>query len=206
MLQVGNGMTLLEDRAHFGAWVISSSPLILGFDLSDDATLSRLWPVIANPEAIAINQAWAGNPGMLVRNTSASNGDLIEVWAKPLGGGRLALFLLNMASTATSTARTANMARRTLRESMAEQGSVSVPLQILVDWGPSGWTNASARSIRLRDVWQRRDLQSAIRAGVLTTDAFGPHDSRLYLLAPSAEPAPMAVLPPVATSSSTGGG
>merc|ERR1719262_1932585 len=56
-----------EDRSHFGAWVITSSPLILGYDLNDEATTDKIWEIISNKEAIAINQAWAGHPGRLVK-------------------------------------------------------------------------------------------------------------------------------------------
>eukprot|EP01052_Picozoa_sp_SAG31_P025121 SAG31_NODE_2184_length_6244_cov_3.004882_3_plen_224_part_00 len=57
---------LLWNRAHFGAWAISSSPLVLGADLSNTTLLKQILPIIGNPEAIEINQAWHGHPGMLV--------------------------------------------------------------------------------------------------------------------------------------------
>lgn len=66
--QVGNLANPTEDRSHFGAWVIVSAPLILGFQLTDEATMDRVWPVVSNTEAIAISQTWAGHPGRLVTN------------------------------------------------------------------------------------------------------------------------------------------
>ena len=33
-----------------GLWVISSSPLILGFDMLDNAKMTRVWPIITNTE------------------------------------------------------------------------------------------------------------------------------------------------------------
>jgi len=72
MLEVGNGMTYSEDQAHFGLWVITSSPLILGFDMLDNAKMTRVWPIITNTEAIAINQAWFGSPGQLLMSRDAS--------------------------------------------------------------------------------------------------------------------------------------
>lgn len=53
------------NRAHFGAWCIVSAPLILGLELTDDK-LEPILDVIGNQEAIAVNQQWAGHPGMLV--------------------------------------------------------------------------------------------------------------------------------------------
>ena len=79
MLQVGNvlaadGKTLDVpwNRAHFGAWCVVSSPLILSLDL-DSPALPLVVPFITNPEAIAVNQAWAGNPGMLLLSRDPKN-------------------------------------------------------------------------------------------------------------------------------------
>jgi hypothetical protein len=57
---------LVEDRLNFGLHVITSSPLILSFNVSNDALVAALWGIIANTEAIQINQQWAGSPGRLV--------------------------------------------------------------------------------------------------------------------------------------------
>lgn len=67
MLEVGRLASFEENRAHFGLWAITSSPLILGFDLDDDNTMDSVWAIIANPEAIAVNQNWAGHPGILAK-------------------------------------------------------------------------------------------------------------------------------------------
>ena len=48
------------------AGCITSSPLILGMELTD-AKLDPVMDIITNPEAIAINQAWDGHPGMMVK-------------------------------------------------------------------------------------------------------------------------------------------
>ena len=71
MLEVGRvtepapGTFYAWNRAHFGAWSVVSAPLILGLRLGD-ADLAPILDVIANREAIAVNQAWAGHPGGLV--------------------------------------------------------------------------------------------------------------------------------------------
>lgn len=54
------------NRAHFGAWCVVSAPLILGMDLTKQDAVAAVIDVIANEEAIAVNQAWAGHPGGLV--------------------------------------------------------------------------------------------------------------------------------------------
>lgn len=73
MMEVGRMASRAEDRTHFGAWVITSSPLILGYDLNDDSITDKIWDFISNKEAIAINQNWAGHPGRLVRNWNPKN-------------------------------------------------------------------------------------------------------------------------------------
>ena len=76
MLEVGRvieplkGAFLSWNRAHFGAWCVTSAPLILGLALTDEK-LSPVLEVVTNEEAIAINQAWAGHPGMLVESVYA---------------------------------------------------------------------------------------------------------------------------------------
>ena len=55
------------NRAHFGAWCVISAPLILGLDITNEAQLTPILPIITNAEAIAVNQQWAGHPGRLVR-------------------------------------------------------------------------------------------------------------------------------------------
>ena len=53
-------------RAHFGAWLINSSPLILSFDLTDLRKVNLTWDFITNREALKINTDWAGQAGRLV--------------------------------------------------------------------------------------------------------------------------------------------
>ena len=48
MLEVGNLANATEDRSHFAAWVVVSSPLILSFNLSDASRMDRVWPFISN--------------------------------------------------------------------------------------------------------------------------------------------------------------
>lgn len=69
---MGNLATFEEDRAHFGAWCVVSSPLILGHDLADNETNAKIWPIITNKAAISVSQSFAQgdrmHPGGLVRS------------------------------------------------------------------------------------------------------------------------------------------
>lgn len=53
-------------RTHFAAFCIISSPLVLSIHPSDE-NVNDLLDIIGNKQAMAINQAWAGHPGGLVR-------------------------------------------------------------------------------------------------------------------------------------------
>ena len=66
-MQTGNGWERIEeDRTNFGALAITSSPLILGMDVTNAKALARVWHMLTNREAIAINQMWAGSPGRMI--------------------------------------------------------------------------------------------------------------------------------------------
>ncbi len=156
MLEVGRLASFVEDRSHFGAWCIISSPLILGHDLRDANVTARVWPIIANTEAIAINQAWAGHPGKLVRSWCIGCGllqaeGLMQLWMKPLADGQAAAFVLNVGCVANCTAT----------------------IDIAADLGLHGG------GFRVRDVWAHADLGLS-SAPTFPTDSIAAHDSRLY--------------------------
>ena len=54
---LNGGMTKDENRVHFGAWCIMSSPMILAYNLSQPARRELVWDIITNKEAIQVNQA-----------------------------------------------------------------------------------------------------------------------------------------------------
>lgn len=91
MLEVGNGMSVNEDRAHFTLWCLMAAPLLLGNDLTTmtDETLA----IITNKAVIALDQDRLGVQGLRFRR----NGD-IEYWFKPLQNGDWAFCILNRGS------------------------------------------------------------------------------------------------------------
>jgi alpha-galactosidase len=98
MLEVGNGsLTEDENRAHFSMWCILAAPLILGNDPSGMSSVIK--DIVANKEAIAINQDSLGLQGARIKKT----GDQ-EAWVKPLQNGDKAVALFNRgAANATMT-------------------------------------------------------------------------------------------------------
>jgi alpha-galactosidase len=92
MLEVGNGMTVAEDRAHFSMWCMLAAPLILGNDVRNMSQETK--DIILNKEVIAIDQDSLGVQGL--KFTSV---DGLDIWFKPLYGGDWAFCILNRTTT-----------------------------------------------------------------------------------------------------------
>jgi alpha-galactosidase len=92
MLEVGNGMTEAEDRAHFSIWAMLASPLIAGNDLRTMNENTR--KILTNKDIIAINQDKLGVQALKF----IDEGD-IEVWVKALANNEWAFMFLNRADS-----------------------------------------------------------------------------------------------------------
>ncbi len=88
MLEVGNGMSVNEDRAHFSMWCMLAAPLIAGNDLRNMS--KETLEILTNKEAVAVNQDSLGIQGF-----KYSEKDSIEIWFKPLVKGDWAMCTLN---------------------------------------------------------------------------------------------------------------
>jgi len=88
MLEVGNGMTNNEDRAHFSMWSILAAPLIAGNDLTTMSQETK--DILTNKEVIAVDQDSLGIEGF-----KYSSNDSVELWFKPLEKGNWAMCFLN---------------------------------------------------------------------------------------------------------------
>ncbi|MFT4198366.1 MAG: glycoside hydrolase family 27 protein [Pseudoxanthomonas sp.] len=127
MLEVGNGgMSDDEYRTHMSLWALSAAPLLLGNDLR--AMSAQTLRTLLDREVIAIDQDPLGRQGRAVRKDGA-----IEVWARPLADGSVALGLFNRDERAREVAFSA-----------ADAGLAATPA-------------------RIRDVWARRELPASTR-------------------------------------------
>lgn len=88
MLEVGNGMSENEDRAHFTMWCMMASPLILGNDLRSMSQATR--DIIMNREMIAVDQDKLGVQGWHCFDRGA-----LQFWLKPLVDDAWALTIFN---------------------------------------------------------------------------------------------------------------
>jgi alpha-galactosidase len=99
MLETGNGMTLTEDRTEITLWAAMAAPLIVGTDLvhATPETLSAL----TNAAVIAVDQDSLGRPA---REVSSAHG--LDVLARPLSNGDVAVVLFNETAAAATIATT----------------------------------------------------------------------------------------------------
>ncbi|MCH3981379.1 MAG: glycoside hydrolase family 27 protein [Prevotella sp.] len=89
MLEVGNGMTENEDRAHFTMWCMMASPLLLGNDLRSMSEATK--QIILNKDMIAVNQDKLG-----VQGWHYCDEEGLAFWFKPLENGDWAFTILNI--------------------------------------------------------------------------------------------------------------
>jgi alpha-galactosidase len=88
MMEVGNGMTVSENRSHFTMWCMLASALIMGNDVrsADPSTVG----ILTNKEMIAVNQDPLGIQAFKYKDI-----DSTEVWVKPLKNKEWAVCFLN---------------------------------------------------------------------------------------------------------------
>ena len=100
-----------------------------------------------------VSQSYFGHPGTLVDQDKDNAGAAWQIWAKPQASGAKAVLLINMGSSA------------------ADLGLVL-----------SNFVKTTAGSVRVRDLWARKDL--GLRKGALRFPGVGVHDSVFLLLTP----------------------
>jgi len=102
MMEIGNGvLTAEEERAHFGLWAISKSPMLLGTDLTKISSSSLA--TITNQGVIAINQDPLGIAATTFQPSTAAapvSGQLYPYWSGRITNGYvIGLVAVNGAST-----------------------------------------------------------------------------------------------------------
>lgn len=92
MMQIGNGMPLNEQRAHFTMWAMINAPLMAGNDLRNIP--AETLNVLTNKEVIALNQDMLG-----IQAFRYAVNDSVETWLKPLQNDEWAIVYLNRSTT-----------------------------------------------------------------------------------------------------------
>jgi alpha-galactosidase len=133
MMEVGNGMSVNEDRAHFSLWAMLAAPLIAGNDLRSmsDETVA----ILTNADVIAVDQDPLGIQGFKYRD----EGDL-EIWFRPLEEEDWAMLVLNRGEETAAVAF--DWANEPVQDDISGR-------EALFDKG---------RVFSIRDLWKRAEL------------------------------------------------
>lgn len=153
MMEVGNGMSVNEDRAHFTMWCMMAAPLILGNDIR---TMSKeTAEIVMNKEVIAVDQDVLGIQGLRYRVESG-----LEYWLKPLADGDWAFCILN----------------RTL-----EDRTIQLDLRSfnMYDNLSGHALQTASHTYQVRNLWNHKDEQPSDKVRKLTVPA---HDVVIYRL------------------------
>jgi alpha-galactosidase len=132
MLEVGNGMTMGEDRAHFSMWAMLAAPLLAGNDLRNMSEETR--QILTNAEVIAVDQDPLGVQGF----RALAAGDQ-EIWYKPLVEGDWAMCILNRGDAPATVE--VDWSEHHIADGMSDRR-----------------TAFDTTSYRIRDLWTGRDL------------------------------------------------
>ncbi len=159
MLEVGNGMLVNEERAHFSMWCLLAAPLIAGNDMQNMSTATR--EILLNPEALAVDQDPLGIQGF---KYSAKDG--VEVWFKPLSAGDWAMCVLNRGTNAQPF--TFDWKNEKVNDTFAKRE-----------------TKFDSTTYQLRDLWTKKDRGNT--AAPLTAEVPG-HDVLMLRLGAAAAP------------------
>ncbi len=132
MLEVGNGLTNAENRAHFSIWSMLAAPLIAGNDLRKMSDETKM--ILTNKEVIAVDQ---DPPG--VEALKYSDKDSLQIWFKPLKNDNWAVCFLN-------------------RGSKTKQIEFNWQNEVVNDTLSKRELNAKTTTYRLRDLWLKKDM------------------------------------------------
>jgi len=131
MMEVGNGMSVNEDRAHFSMWCMLAAPLIAGNDLRK--MTKETVDILTNREVIAVDQDSLGIQGF-----KYSAKDSVEIWFKPLAKGDWAMCVLN-------------------RSRAPQKISFDWKTEAVADSLSGRDANFATTTYRLRNLWTKKD-------------------------------------------------
>ena len=138
MMEVGNGLTPNEDRAHFSMWAMLAAPLIAGNDIR--AMPKDVGGVLTNRDVIAIDQDSLGIEGF-----QYSVRDSVELWFKPLSRGDWAMVVLNRAKAPRAVSF--DWGRETVNDSLSGRSA-----------------SFGNTTYRVRELWTKKDLGTTTKA------------------------------------------
>jgi alpha-galactosidase len=132
MMEVGNGLTDNENRAHFSMWSMLAAPLMTGNDLRSMTSTTR--DILTKKDVIDVNQDPLGIQGF-----KYSTWDSVETWVRPLQNDEWAVTFLN-------------------RSVKPKQIQFNWTSEVISDTLFHRELNTSTTEYRIYDLWQNKDL------------------------------------------------
>jgi alpha-galactosidase len=145
MLEVGNGLTESQNRAHFTMWSMIAAPLIAGNDIRKMAASTNA--ILTNKDVIAVNQDPLG-----IQALKYAKADSLETWIKPLANGDWVICFLNRKTTPQEVLFDWNA--QTIDDPIAKRT-----------------LDAKTTTYNLRDIWAKKDLGNTKKPLKLTVAA-----------------------------------
>ncbi|MDI1304263.1 MAG: glycoside hydrolase family 27 protein [bacterium] len=140
MLEVGDGMTNTEDKAHFTMWSMMASPLIAGNDFRKMS--KETLAILTNKELIAVNQDKLGIQGF-----KYSSEDGLEVWVKPLSDDNWAITFVN-------------------RSDVTKKVNFDWKKQLIKDADFNLEANFNTTSYKIKNLWENKEAGNTKKAFV----------------------------------------
>ncbi len=168
MMEVGNGMSESEDRAHFSLWAMLSAPLIAGNDVRNMSKTTR--EILTNKDVIAINQDALGVQGFKYKEDLDRG---LEYWFKPLANKEWAMLVLNRSDE-----------DQKIRFEFKKEDVIDPDF---ADQGYGFNANFSRARYDIYDVWEKKELGTTRRTLKTTVKA---HDVVMYRLTKITEEKP----------------
>ena len=153
MLEVGNGMTVSEDRTHFSIWCMLAAPLMMGNDLRKMTDQAKA--ILGNKDVVAIDQDAAG-----IQALKYGDKDSMQTWVKPLQGGDWAICFINRSQSPMNIA-------------------IDWKQMHVVDDLSRSELNTANTTFNLRDLWTKKNAGTTLKSFNATVPA---HDVILLRL------------------------
>lgn len=177
MMMIGmDGLDETMNRTHMTMWCLLNAPLMLGLDLRRVKRNDSVWNIISNKELIKLNQDELGIQAKRIFSSLAlSNPDTeyirdnarVDILAKPLADGSIALSIINLNSKCESKAFTISfeLIEKYIKDKMVNSDAFF-----------------KASSYELRNLWSLEVFE--IIGNELTIDAISPCDNLTYRIYP----------------------
>ena len=161
-----------------GAWAIVSSPLVLGFNLTDERQMAFHWSTISNKHAIEINQDYAGFSGS--RFASSKENEIFTPCDWGLSPGRDDASCVWPKTWSWYKPLSGRDARQSIMAVLlVNNGHANATIGF--QWEAVPGLQHSITSCKVFDVWAGRSL--GVVAGVgFTAQHLAPHDSAFITL------------------------